>query len=109
MGGDEGVEPDALARISQTDQKVFPKSEETGKESHADSAPDAAGGRWRGGTLLLPGSGVPAPAGDDFQLGEWTGESFVLMHAVRDGEWNKPLPPPERRVEVAVVGATSRG
>ncbi len=50
-------------------------------------------------SLLAPRFGLAEDARDDFALADWTGESFVPMHAIRDGLWNKPLPPPERRVE----------
>ena len=62
-----------------------------------------------GASLLLPSAAFPAENGDSFQLGEWTGESFAPMHAIRDGKWNRPLPTPERRVEVAVVGGGIAG
>ena len=62
-----------------------------------------------GAALLLPRAVFPAEVGDDFRLGEWTGDSFAPMHAVRDGGWNRPLPTPERRVEVAVVGGGIAG
>ncbi len=62
-----------------------------------------------GAALLLPRAVFPAEKGDDFRLGEWTGDSFAPMHAIRDGGWNRPLPTPERRVEVAVVGGGIAG
>ena len=62
-----------------------------------------------GAALLLPRGAFPAGNGDSFQLGEWTGDSFAPMHAIRDGKWNRPLPTPERRVEVAVVGGGIAG
>ncbi|MGC1860014.1 MAG: NAD(P)-binding protein, partial [Methylocystis sp.] len=62
-----------------------------------------------GAALLLPRAVFPAEIGDDFRLGEWTGDSFAPMHAIRDGGWNRPLPTPERRVEVAVVGGGIAG
>ncbi len=62
-----------------------------------------------GASLLLPRAAFPAADEDSFQLGEWTGDSFAPMHAIRDGKWNRPLPTPERRVEVAVVGGGIAG
>ncbi len=62
-----------------------------------------------GASLLLPRADFPAAGEDSFQLGEWTGDSFAPMHAIRDGKWNRPLPTPERRVEVAVVGGGIAG
>ena len=62
-----------------------------------------------GAALLLPCGAFPAGNGDSFQLGEWTGDSFAPMHSIRDGKWNRPLPTPERRVEVAVVGGGIAG
>ena len=38
-----------------------------------------------GAALLLPRAVFPAEVGDDFRLGEWTGDSLAPMHAVRDG------------------------
>ncbi len=62
-----------------------------------------------GAALLLPRGAFPAGNGDSFQLGEWTGDSFAPMHSIRDEKWNRPLPTPERRVEVAVVGGGIAG
>lgn len=62
-----------------------------------------------GAALLLPRAVFPAQEMDTFQLGEWTGDSFAPMHAIRDGKWNRPLPAAERRVEVVVVGCGIAG
>jgi hypothetical protein len=62
-----------------------------------------------GAALLAPRLGFTEEAKDSFALAEWTGESFAPMHAIRDGLWNKPLPPPERRVDVVVVGGGLAG
>ena len=59
--------------------------------------------------LVLPRAVFPAEREDSFRLAEWTGDSFAPMHAIRDGKWNRPLPTPERRVEVAVVGGGIAG
>jgi hypothetical protein len=62
-----------------------------------------------GAALLAPRGAFSAEDGEDFRLGEWTGDNFAPMHAIRDGHWNRPLPAPERRVEVAVVGGGLAG
>lgn len=54
-------------------------------------------------------SSVFAQQPPDYRLGEWTGDSFASMHAIRDGAWNGPLPAPERRVELAIVGGGLAG
>jgi glycine/D-amino acid oxidase-like deaminating enzyme len=61
-----------------------------------------------GAALLAPSLGLSEGA-NNFALADWTGESFAPMHAIRDGLWNKPLPPPERRVDVVVVGGGLAG
>lgn len=50
-----------------------------------------------------------ASAAPDYHIGPWTGDSFAPMHAIRDGLASLPLPPPERRVEVAIVGGGLAG
>lgn len=62
-----------------------------------------------GTALLMPRPGFADQAKDDFALAEWTGESFLPMHAIRDGLWNKPLPLPEREVDVVVIGGGLAG
>ncbi len=59
-----------------------------------------------GAAAILPQAGVAA---DDYSLGAWTGDDFAPMHAIRDGLWSRPIPPPERRVDVAIVGAGLAG
>lgn len=59
-----------------------------------------------GGALMFPRA--PAAA-RGYGLGDWTGDSFAPMHAIRDGRWNGPLPAPERRVEIAIVGGGLAG
>ena len=44
-----------------------------------------------------------------YQLGEWTGDSFAPMHAIRDGLSRAPLSAPERRVDVVVIGGGIAG
>jgi monoamine oxidase len=61
-----------------------------------------------GAALLLP-CAAAAEEENGFRLGEWTGDNFAPMHAIRDGRWSRPLPTPERRVEVAVVGGGIAG
>ncbi|MBM3563543.1 MAG: FAD-dependent oxidoreductase [Alphaproteobacteria bacterium] len=56
---------------------------------------------------MLPGAG--AAQDPPYQLGEWTGDSFAPMHAIRDGLSRTPLPSPERRVEIAVIGGGLAG
>ncbi|MGD9543262.1 MAG: NAD(P)-binding protein [Methylocystis sp.] len=60
-----------------------------------------------GSQLLLPGAGIAQEP--PYSLGEWTGDSFAPMHAIRDGLWRTALPRPERRVEVAVIGGGIAG
>ncbi len=60
-----------------------------------------------GAALILPRAA--AAEEPEYRLGEWTGDSFAPMHAIRDGLWNRPLPTPERRVEVAIVGGGLAG
>jgi len=57
--------------------------------------------------LILPGAG--AAQTPPWRLGEWTGDSFAPMHAIRDGLWRAPLPQPERRVDVAIIGGGIAG
>jgi phytoene dehydrogenase-like protein len=45
----------------------------------------------------------------DYRLGDWSGDNFAPMHAIRDGLWSGPLPAPDRRVEVAIVGGGLAG
>ncbi|QGM99688.1 FAD-dependent oxidoreductase [Methylocystis parvus] len=52
---------------------------------------------------------LPCAAETDDRIGPWTGDNFVPMHAIRDGLASLPLPAPERRVEVAIVGAGLAG
>ncbi|WP_292531814.1 FAD-dependent oxidoreductase [Methylocystis sp.] len=58
--------------------------------------------------LILPGGGA-AQEQQPYVLGDWTGDSFAPMHAIRDGLSRAPLPPPERRVDVAVIGGGLAG
>jgi monoamine oxidase len=59
-----------------------------------------------GALTILPGGGAtPEP----YQLGEWTGDSFAPMHAIRDGLGRGPLPAAERRVDVAIIGGGLAG
>ncbi|MBM3576204.1 MAG: twin-arginine translocation pathway signal [Alphaproteobacteria bacterium] len=60
-----------------------------------------------GGQLILPWAG--AAQEPSYLLGEWTGDNFAPMHAIRDGLWRAPLPAPERRVEVAIIGGGLAG
>jgi hypothetical protein len=62
-----------------------------------------------GASLLLPRPANSTGNKDSFELGEWTGDSFAPMHAIRDGKWNRQLPTPERQVEVVVVGGGIAG
>jgi len=57
--------------------------------------------------LLLPSA--EAAQAPPYQLGEWTGDSFAPMHAIRDGLWRAPLSAPERRVDVVVIGGGIAG
>lgn len=52
----------------------------------------------------------PAPTSQDYsyKLGPWTGDSFLPMHKIRDG-FNAPLPKPERRVKLLIIGAGLSG
>ncbi len=59
-----------------------------------------------GAALILPRAAAEEP---EYRLGEWTGDSFAPMHAIRDGLWNRPLPTPERRVEIAILGGGLAG
>lgn len=59
-----------------------------------------------GALALLPGGGA---ASEPYLLGEWTGDSFAPMHAIRDGLGRGPLPAPERRVDIAVIGGGLAG
>jgi len=67
------------------------------------------GAAGAGAALLASPLGLSKAAQDHFALAEWTGESFVPMHAIRDGLWDRPLPAPERRVDVMVVGGGLAG
>ena len=67
------------------------------------------GAAGAGAALLASPLGLSKAAQDHFALAEWTGESFVPMHAIRDGLWDRPLPAPERRVDVVVVGGGLAG
>jgi glycine/D-amino acid oxidase-like deaminating enzyme len=60
-----------------------------------------------GTQFVLPETGAAQEL--RYLLGEWTGDSFGPMHAVRDGLWRAAPPPPERRVDVAVIGAGIAG
>jgi hypothetical protein len=57
---------------------------------------------------ILPGGGAAQEQQPNL-LGDWTGDSFASMHAIRDGLWRGPLPAPERRVDVAVIGGGLAG
>lgn len=57
--------------------------------------------------LMLPSAG--AAQTPPWRLGEWTGDNFAPMHAIRDGLWRAPPPHPERRVDVAIIGAGIAG
>ena len=59
-----------------------------------------------GALTILPGGGA---APEPYQLGEWTGDSFAPMHAIRDGLGRGPLPAAERRVDVAIIGGGLAG
>ena len=59
-----------------------------------------------GASLLLPRGGLAAT---DYRLGEWTGDSYAPMHEIRDGAWSRPLPAPQWRVDVAIVGGGLAG
>jgi hypothetical protein len=52
---------------------------------------------------------LPCAAGTDYRIDPWTGDNFVPMHAIRDGLASLPLPAPERRTEVAIVGGGLAG
>jgi len=56
--------------------------------------------------LVLAAPGRAAP---DYRVGDWTGDNYAPMHAIRDGLASLPLPAPERRVEVAIVGGGLAG
>lgn len=60
-----------------------------------------------GAQLILPGA--EAAQAQPYLLGEWTGDNFAPMHAIRDGGWRAPLPLPERRVEIVVIGGGLAG
>ncbi|MGJ0391209.1 MAG: FAD-dependent oxidoreductase [Methylocystis sp.] len=64
-------------------------------------------------TLKLFGAAAVAPcaarAPPDYRVDTWTGDSFAPMHAIRDGRWSQPLPAPEGRVDVAIVGGGLAG
>ena len=57
--------------------------------------------------LILPSA--EAAQAPPYRLGEWTGDSFAPMHAIRDGLWRAPLSAPERRVDVVVIGGGIAG
>lgn len=57
--------------------------------------------------LVLPSA--EAAQAPSYQLGEWTGDGFAPMHAIRDGLWRTPLAAPERRVDVVVIGGGIAG
>lgn len=57
--------------------------------------------------LILPSA--EAAQEPPYELGEWTGDSFAPMHAIRDGLWSAPLSAPERRVDVVVIGGGLAG
>ncbi|PPD46250.1 MAG: twin-arginine translocation pathway signal [Methylocystis sp.] len=61
-----------------------------------------------GAALALPRAPEASEA-PDYALPDWTGDSAVPMHAIRDGAWDRPLPAPERRVEIAIVGGGLAG
>lgn len=60
-----------------------------------------------GARLILPSAGAAQKS--PYLLSDWTGDSFAPMHGIRDGLWRRPLPAPERRVEVAIVGGGLAG
>lgn len=57
-----------------------------------------------GAALAAPVRGAPS-----YRVDGWTGDDFAPMHAIRDRLSNLPLPAPERRVEVAIVGGGLAG
>jgi phytoene dehydrogenase-like protein len=57
--------------------------------------------------LVLPSA--EATQAPSYRLGEWTGDGFAPMHAIRDGLWRTPLAAPERRVDVVVIGGGIAG
>ncbi|MBX3167307.1 MAG: FAD-dependent oxidoreductase [Candidatus Eremiobacteraeota bacterium] len=52
----------------------------------------------------------PSPVADGYhyQVGPWTGDSFPAMHKIRDG-FHAPLPKPERKVKLLIIGAGLSG
>lgn len=62
-----------------------------------------------GAALLSPTQALSTGEGEGYEIGEWTGDSFAPMHAIRDGVWDRPLPSPERQVEVVIIGAGIAG
>jgi len=51
---------------------------------------------------------TPTPDGYSYVVGPWTGDTFASMHRIRDG-LKAPLPKPERRVKLAIIGAGLSG
>lgn len=62
-----------------------------------------------GGLLLAPGRGVQAAEPPPYALPDWTGDSFVSMHAIRDQGEPKPIPAPMRKVDLAIIGGGLTG
>lgn len=63
------------------------------------------------GCSQSPPASSPTPAavdGYDYKVGPWTGDSFPSMHKIRDG-FHAPLPKPERKVKLLVIGAGLSG
>jgi protoporphyrinogen oxidase len=76
----------------------------------------AAGVGLSAGGLLAACSGsqsiqteLPGARSLPFELPDWTGDSFAPMHAIRDGLWNRPVPPPHQFVDIAIIGGGLSG
>jgi hypothetical protein len=55
---------------------------------------------------IAPNPGAAAPS---YRLGEWSGDDFAPMHAIRDGLWRLTPNAPERRVEIVIIGGGLAG